>query len=70
MSTATYDLCGQIMSYEEGALGDRATLALFSYLIKSGQAWTLQGHYGRAAKALIEGGWIDQRGNILRRVMA
>ena len=66
MPAATYDLCGQIMSYEEGALGDRATLVLFSYLIKSGQAWTLQGHYGRTAHALLEDGWIDRQGKILK----
>ena len=54
-----------IIEYESGELTDNATLDLFSYLIKTGQCWTLQGHYGRTAKNLIEGGYIDKKGNIL-----
>ena len=56
----------QIIAYEQGGLDDQETLALFAELIKSGQVWSLQGHYGRAAAALIDGGWIDQQGNVLR----
>ena len=32
---------------------DNATLQAWQYLIDSGHAWTLQGWYGRNAKALI-----------------
>lgn len=59
-------LIDQIIAYEQGGLDDQETLALFAELIKSGQAWSLQGHYGRAATALIDGGWIDPEGNVLR----
>ena len=40
-------------------------LELFASLIKTGHYWTLQGHYGRIAVALINGGYIDKQGNLL-----
>lgn len=55
-----------IMAYEDGSLDDAGTLALFSDLVASGMAWTLQGHYGRTAAALIDAGWIGNDGTILR----
>lgn len=58
------DKVEKIMAYESGELGDRDTLKLFAELIKSGQAWALQGHYGRTARALIDDNWIDSKGNI------
>jgi len=39
-------------------------LNLFSKLIKSGRAWTLQGHYGRTAKQIIELNLISKDGKI------
>ena len=42
------------------------TLELFSQLIKSGQAWTLQGCYGRQAMAFIRAGYISKTGELLR----
>lgn len=54
-----------MIRYESGEASDEETLELFSDLIKNGQAWTLQGHYGRTAKALIEGGYISREGKIL-----
>ena len=57
-----------IIEYEGGQLGDSDTLGLFSYLIKTGQAWTLQGHYGRTASRLIDKGYIDKQGNVLIQV--
>ena len=56
----------QIIAYEQGSLDAHQTLELFGSLIQSGQVWSLQGHYGRTAQALIEGGWIDPQGNVLR----
>ena len=53
-----------IMEYEDGELSDEGFLKLFSFLIETGQAWSLQGHYGRTAHALIDRGVIDHKGNI------
>ena len=53
-----------IMAYESGNLSEEESIKLFSALIKSGNCWTLQGHYGRTANALIESGIIDKQGNI------
>jgi hypothetical protein len=61
------DLVDMIMQYEEGTLDADGTLVLYAELIKTGKAWQLQGSYGRAAVALIDNGWIDEDGNILKR---
>jgi hypothetical protein len=58
------DIVSLIMDYEEGMLDDRDTVALFSQLVSTGQAWQLQGHYGRVATMLIERGIMDQHGNV------
>lgn len=64
MAFAT-DTVGLIMAYEEGGLSDEETLTLFAHLIKNGMAWKLQGHYGRTAAALIEGGYITATGEVI-----
>ncbi|WJN63081.1 hypothetical protein [Streptomyces phage phiScoe3] len=53
-----------LISYEEGALDDEQTLELFGTLVKSGMAWTLQGHYGRVASNMIESGYLTPEGDI------
>lgn len=58
----------KIIAYEQGELSDNETIELFGDLIKSGMAWSLQGHYGRTAEALIEQGYIDNKGKILKTV--
>jgi len=56
-----------IISYESGELSNEKTLELFSELIKTGKVWHLQGSYGRMAHQLIENGFLDNQGNILRQ---
>ena len=53
-----------IMDYEMGDLNELATLQLFSHLIKNGMAWSLQGHYGRTARTLINSDWIFESGEL------
>ena len=59
-------LIDKIIAYESGELRAEDILKLFSYLIKTGQVWTLQGHYGRIASDLIKGGYISDKGKILK----
>jgi hypothetical protein len=58
------NIVSRIIKYEGGELNERETLRLFAYLIKSGLAWKLQGHYGRTAASLIEAGIISKSGRI------
>ena len=58
------DITDKIIAYECGDIDDTGILQLFSELISSGMAWTLQGSYGRTASALIDAGYIDTDGNI------
>ena len=37
-------------------------LAAWQYLVDKGLCWSLQGWFGRAATALIEGGYIEAKG--------
>jgi len=46
----------QLMEYEDGELDDEQIITLFQRLIDCGLAWKLQGHYGRAAKVMVEAG--------------
>lgn len=58
------NMVDQIMAHEDGTLGPTETLGLFALLIQSGQAWQLQGCYGRAAHSLITQGFITPAGEI------
>lgn len=57
-----------IMQYEAGKLRGNEVLKLFSHLIKTGLAWSLQGGYGRYAGNLIDRGYLSAKGKILKTV--
>ena len=67
-SYKTLDVVGLIMEYEDGGLSARDTLKLFSHLIMTGMAWSLQGSYGRAAMSFIENGYISPKGQVLKSI--
>lgn len=48
----------KLMRYEDGDMDEQEVNELFQSLVNSGEAWTLQGHYGRTAQALINAGRI------------
>lgn len=55
------DIVRGIMNYEMGLMeSEEEMITFFQLLINTGQAWKLQGHYGRTATALIEGGYCVQ----------
>jgi hypothetical protein len=58
------ELVDLIIRYESGESSDKETLELFSKLVKTGQAWRLQGSYGRTAKAMIESELLSVRGEL------
>jgi hypothetical protein len=60
-----FDLVGAIIDFEAGELRGDKVLELFSHLVKTGRAWSLQGAYGRMAEALIQDNFIDRAGNLL-----
>jgi|TARA_R110000796_G_scaffold104861_1_gene214810 hypothetical protein len=59
----------QILDYECGELDTFGTLQLFSALISDGSVWSLQGHYGRTATALIEDGWVTRSGEVTDKAL-
>jgi hypothetical protein len=57
-------------SIVEGFSGEDHTaveyLEAWAYLIKTKQAWRLQGWYGRSAQAYIEAGYITKEGEVTK----
>tara|TARA_B100000902_G_scaffold323158_1_gene316813 strand:- start:4295 stop:4495 length:201 start_codon:yes stop_codon:yes gene_type:complete len=60
------DLQDLIIGYENDDLNLTQEILLFSELVKSGKAWSLQGHYGRMAEAMIDLKFIDKDGKVLK----
>jgi hypothetical protein len=61
-----FNIVDYIIAYEQGELRGAEVLKLFSYLIKTGKAWVLQGSYGRQAQNLIDRGYLSVKGKILK----
>ena len=59
------DTVDLIIKFETEECTSFEVVQLFSELIKTGQAWSLQGNYGRTAESLIHAGYVDRDGNIL-----
>jgi hypothetical protein len=57
-------LTDQIIAYEQDQLTDEEIIAFFQVLVDTGMAWSLQGHYGRMAKVLIEAGAVKTKGQV------
>jgi len=55
----------KIMDYENGNMSEDEMIEMFAEMIKDGSAWSLQGCYGRQAKALIDNEIISTDGEIL-----
>jgi len=63
-----YPLVDNIIAYESGQLDNKQTLELFSEIIKGNILHTLQGCYERTAKALIDSGYLSDKGEILKDI--
>lgn len=61
---SSYRAVGLAEGFEEGT--HEEILQAWAYLIKTGMCWSLQGWFGRNAKALIESGTISKDGVILQ----
>lgn len=55
------NLLDKIIAHEQGDLDWDQTIALLQELVDSGAAWSLQGHYGRMASALIDAGFVNAK---------
>ncbi len=53
-----YSLLDNMIAWEQDDLDEDATIELFQRLVDNGMAWTLQGAYGRTARALIDAGLV------------
>jgi len=51
-----------IIAYENDEMTEEEIVIFFQELIDTGLAWKLQGHYGRTAAGLIEGGYCREPG--------
>lgn len=55
------NLLDKIIRYESGETTEQGDIELFQELVDNGMEWTLQGHYGRTATAMLDAGLIKPR---------
>ena len=57
-----------LMDYEDehSHITNENILILFGNLIRTGMAWSLQSHYGRVAIRIIDDGFINRKGEIIK----
>lgn len=60
----TYTACSVVEGFAGDEHDPKTHLKAWAYLVKNGQAWKLQGWYGRTAQGLIDAGYITQSGKI------
>lgn len=65
MSVEHSDLVSMIIAYEYGELDESETLELVARLVRSGDAWRLQGCYGRLCAYYIRTGQVSREGEVL-----
>jgi hypothetical protein len=65
MSVKDFDAVSFIMELEMGQLDQDEMISGMAELIRSGVVWSLQGAYGRSARALIDRGFITERGEVV-----
>lgn len=56
----------EIMVYEDGGMSTNEVIHFFGKLIKADLAFSLQGSYGRQAQSLIDMGYLDADGKVLK----
>jgi len=56
------DFVDKIVRYESGEMPEDEEIKFFQELINSGDAWKLQGHYGRTAMMYINAGLCHKPG--------
>lgn len=59
------DLVDKIMAYEDGDMEEEEVIRFFGELISTGMIDSLQGSYGRTAKALVQGGYLTPQGEVI-----
>ena len=50
----------KITAYEQGDMDEAETIEFFQELMDTGLIWSLQGHYGRTAQAMVDAGLIGE----------
>jgi hypothetical protein len=50
----------KIVAYEQGDMDEAETIEFFQELMDTGLIWSLQGHYGRTAQAMVDAGLIGE----------